>query len=916
MKKIFPALLTVLMITVRLQAIQVSGAVSGDWTLVQSPVEVIGNINIPAGQALTIEPGVEVIFQGQYKFDILNNAVLTAQGTVEDSILFTAQNSAVPWLYVYFQTASSNSILDYCIFEYGGSTDASTGYGAVTIQNCNMTVSNSTVRNNNGRWGAGIYCRANAQPVIENCNIHNNRAENHGGGIAFYDGAGGTITDCLIHDNYAVGWGGGIYAYSNTIPVFQDCNIYSNSANNNSSSIGDYGGGGMYAASMSRVTLNNCWVYDNTSVNAGAGGGICTHIAWLHLNHTVICNNTSDSDGGGIANVRTSSTDTTYITNCDIYGNSATLSGGGIFDPASYPDQTRVINSVVWENNAASSPAYAGNFPFYYSDVAGTPQGTGNINADPLFVDPLAMDFNLLAGSPCIDAGHPNLIFNDPDGTIGDIGVFYFPQTLGVRISPDTLSFDSTAIAETDTAEFYVVNLLNQEITVDSVVSNSASFLVENTSFSIPASDSVTVEAVFGPLTSGDLSGEAVAWTNGLSDTIVFTGYGEGAFYVSPQTLDFGTLLLGDMQVQSVWIINPTIVEITIDSTISTYSTLTAAPETFIVPAQDSTEVTISFFPDRNGPLAGEVIFYSEGMPVTVNASCTGYGFTIEPLTLSFGETGVGDSDTLFIQAINQGLIDIAVDSIVFGTGSFSSLEPSYAAPPADTVDIGIVFTPEISGQINDTGYIYSSAETYEISLSGSGIGWVIEPDTLDFGFVSMNGYDTLIVFISNFEPDGLTVDSLVWSNPVYIVSTDSFTVLQGETYELPVVIHSPSSGYKGDVLHIYTSNGNVNVTLIAWVFFSEVGDLETPLTWELSPVYPNPFNNAATIGFTIPQDDHITLSVWNILGEKITSLENGKLKAGRYHYIWKADNTAAGIYFVKLQTSEEEYVRKVILLK
>ena len=54
-----------------------------------------------------------------------------------------------------------------------------------------------------------------------------------------------------------------------------------------------------------------------------------------------------------------------------------------------------------------------------------------NIFLDPLFVDPNAGNFNLQAGSPCIDAGNPASP-PDPDGTVADIGAFYFDQTLPV----------------------------------------------------------------------------------------------------------------------------------------------------------------------------------------------------------------------------------------------------------------------------------------------------------------------------------------------------------------------------------------------------------------------------------------------------------------------------------------------------
>ena len=53
--------------------------------------------------------------------------------------------------------------------------------------------------------------------------------------------------------------------------------------------------------------------------------------------------------------------------------------------------------------------------------------GSGNIDADPLFVDPVNGDFHLQAGSPCIDTGDPSSPL-DPDGTRADMGAYYFDQ--------------------------------------------------------------------------------------------------------------------------------------------------------------------------------------------------------------------------------------------------------------------------------------------------------------------------------------------------------------------------------------------------------------------------------------------------------------------------------------------------------
>ena len=64
-----------------------------------------------------------------------------------------------------------------------------------------------------------------------------------------------------------------------------------------------------------------------------------------------------------------------------------------------------------------------------YSDVQGGWTGTGNIDLDPLFENPIAGDYHLTIGSPCIDTGSPWEWTNDPDGTRADMGAYYFNQS-------------------------------------------------------------------------------------------------------------------------------------------------------------------------------------------------------------------------------------------------------------------------------------------------------------------------------------------------------------------------------------------------------------------------------------------------------------------------------------------------------
>ena len=69
------------------------GFVSGNWTLAESPYNIEGDITIHADSILTIEPGVEVIFQGLYSLQV--NGALAAIGTEIDSISFSAVDTSV-----------------------------------------------------------------------------------------------------------------------------------------------------------------------------------------------------------------------------------------------------------------------------------------------------------------------------------------------------------------------------------------------------------------------------------------------------------------------------------------------------------------------------------------------------------------------------------------------------------------------------------------------------------------------------------------------------------------------------------------------------------------------------------------------------------------------------------------------------
>ena len=84
-----------------------------------------------------------------------------------------------------------------------------------------------------------------------------------------------------------------------------------------------------------------------------------------------------------------------------------------------------------------------------------------------------------------------------------------------------------------------------------------------------------------------------------------------------------------------------------------------------------------------------------------------------------------------------------------------------------------------------------------------------------------------------------------------------------------------------------------------------------------LLPAYPNPFNPETTIGFEIRKAGHVTLTVYNMMGQKVATLLNHDMALGYHSVAWTAGNEAAGgIYFYKIIVSGHVSMRKMVLLK
>jgi hypothetical protein len=90
----------------------------------------------------------------------------------------------------------------------------------------------------------------------------------------------------------------------------------------------------------------------------------------------------------------------------------------------------------------------------------------------------------------------------------------------------------------------------------------------------------------------------------------------------------------------------------------------------------------------------------------------------------------------------------------------------------------------------------------------------------------------------------------------------------------------------------------------------------EIPFTYKLYQNYPNPFNPRTTIKFSILKNEHVSLKIYNSLGEEIAELVNKFLPAGSYSHEWNTEDLSSGIYFYKIESGNFTDTKKMILLK
>jgi hypothetical protein len=357
-----------------------SGYVSG--TVGPGDFDVWDTLRVGEGSQLQILPGTRLCFRSNIPFVVRGR--LDALGTEQDSILFTARDLGQPGLWggISFDGVVDSQRFAYCILERAGSGS----YGAVQSSYALMRMVHCAIRHNMAGGYAGVIdCRYGSLNLSES--VFQGNESYSGYGSLRLGGTVATVSDCIFDSNsYAI-------TGSGQSLLVRRCTFTRN----------------YRAISSSGGVIENCLVSESTpyylaAVSCGGtsvlrrctirGGVSCGGDAMV--NSCIIAFDDYDRSG-----VEFYSATSARVEHCCIYGNT-----GGDFS-GNVPAGLGIV--ALTNSNGDSCDTYY------------------NIFLDPQFVDTAAGDYHLRAGSPCIDAGDPSLPY-DPDGTVADMGAFYFNQ--------------------------------------------------------------------------------------------------------------------------------------------------------------------------------------------------------------------------------------------------------------------------------------------------------------------------------------------------------------------------------------------------------------------------------------------------------------------------------------------------------
>lgn len=229
-----------------------------------------------------------------------------------------------------------------------------------------------------------------------------------------------------------------------------------------------------------------------------------------------------------------------------------------------------------------------------------------------------------------------------------------------------------------------------------------------------------------------------------------------------------------------------------------------------------------------------------------------------------------------FYEAGTSNLVASLIPADAVNNGATPAGEGTWVPLGFNSVDLGSNGTVEFNVNLTDAG-------TYKARL------FYQNPGASQSGSILLDGTEAT-TFTFDSDPDSIGLNSI----------TALFDASAG-AHTLTVSGSSVKLDWLQLIRQYYTS-------------VRDVGSI--PNGYELSQNYPNPFNPTTNINFSIAKASNVNLTIYNILGQRVTTLLDTYMNAGSYIVDFDASNLASGVYFYRIEAGDFKLSKKMMLLK
>jgi hypothetical protein len=276
-----------------------------------------------------------------------------------------------------------------------------------------------------------------------------------------------------------------------------------------------------------------------------------------------------------------------------------------------------------------------------------------------------------------------------------------------------------------------------------------------------------------------------------------------------------------------------------------------------------------------------------------------------------FAYTNPGEFDPLFDLSVN-GVVDL-VDFAQFVSQYGKSLSKSTILSDGVNINGSLELKTE---QSSDNVTIKILGKSFE-SLAGYGMDVVYDPkqysfvDAQDGGFLTSDG-GVAPIFLKKDDNGRISIANILSNYANEAVTPDGDGVV--------AIIKLRRTGNGGGAISVENAvvvDRALKVNVLANVSIASL----LPDKFELKQNYPNPFNPTTTIEVALPQNEFVTLAIYNSAGQIVKTIVSQNLTAGVYKFVWDGTNNAgmrvaSGMYIYKIKAGSFTQFKKMMLIK